>query len=88
LRFLRAVPTGLNYLLATEKSWGSPLVVTIETINVCNFRRIYCPQSDELVHFTAGTGITPLADFQKILANLFNILSLTRHQIPCLELAV
>jgi radical SAM protein with 4Fe4S-binding SPASM domain len=72
LRFLRAVPTGLSYLLAIEKSWGSPLVVTIETINVCNFRCIYCPQSDELVHFTAGTGIMPLADFQKILANLLS----------------
>jgi len=70
LHFLGAFPTGLSYLIGTERNWGPPIVVTIETINICNFRCVYCPQSNELAHLAAGRGVMALTDFRRIVANL------------------
>lgn len=70
LHFLGAFPTGLSYLIGTQRNWGPPIVVTIETINICNFRCVYCPQSDESAHLAAGRGVMALTDFRRIVANL------------------
>jgi len=46
LRHVFQVSTGISYLLRRERVWGQPIFFTTETINSCNFRCIYCPQSD------------------------------------------
>jgi radical SAM protein with 4Fe4S-binding SPASM domain len=83
LSYLTHVPTGLSYLLQTERSWGSPVFFTIETVNVCNLRCIYCPQSDEAAHFANGRGVMELGDFQKIVRNLqsaFDVRAVSLHR--------
>jgi MoaA/NifB/PqqE/SkfB family radical SAM enzyme len=56
--------------LATEHNWGAPAFFFIETINSCNFRCVYCPQSRPEGHFINGRGVMPLRRFEKIVANL------------------
>jgi len=90
LHALASFPAGLSYLLGTERTWGSPLFFTIETINACNFRCVYCPQSNELAHLAAGRGVMDLKDFRRIIANLqsaFDIrsVSLQRDGEPLLN---
>src|SRR6266567_5734584 len=90
LRHLNRVSTGISYLLQRERVWGQPIFFTIETINSCNFRCIYCPQSDQEHHFVNGRGIMPLDDFKKIVANLrscfdVRIVSLHRDGEPLLN---
>jgi radical SAM protein with 4Fe4S-binding SPASM domain len=83
LKYLNQVPTGLSYLLRRERNWGQPLFFTIETINSCNFRCIYCPQSDQEKHFINGRGIMSLGDFKRVIANLrsaFNVRSVSLHR--------
>ena len=83
LGYLRNFPTGLSYLLKTERSWGGPVFFTIETVNVCNLRCVYCPQSDEDAHFQNGRGVMALADFQKIVRNLqsaFDVRAVSLHR--------
>jgi radical SAM protein with 4Fe4S-binding SPASM domain len=82
--------TGLSYLLGRQTSWGSPLYFMIETINVCNFRCVYCPQSEPAAHFINGRGIMPLSAFQQVVANLrqaFDVraISLQRDGEPLLN---
>ena len=90
LRHLNRVSTGISYLLQRERVWGQPIFFTIETINSCNFRCIYCPQSDQEHHFVNGRGIMSLEDFKSIIANLrscfdVRIVSLHRDGEPLLN---
>lgn len=90
LRHLNRVTTGLSYLLQRERVWGQPVFFTIETINSCNFRCVYCPQSDQDNHFVNGRGIMSLEDFKRIIANLrscfdVRIVSLHRDGEPLLN---
>jgi radical SAM protein with 4Fe4S-binding SPASM domain len=90
LRHLNRVSTGLSYLLRRERVWGQPVFFTIETINSCNFRCVYCPQSDQEHHFVNGRGIMSLEDFKRIIANLraafdVRIVSLHRDGEPLLN---
>jgi radical SAM protein with 4Fe4S-binding SPASM domain len=83
LSYLSYLPTGLSYLLRSERAWGSPIFFTIETVNVCNFRCVYCPQSDEEAHFVNGRGVMSLEDFQRIIANLqsaFDVRAVSLHR--------
>mgnify|MGYP001373135380 CR=1 FL=1 len=70
LRHLNRVSTGISYLLQRDRVWGQPVFFTIETINSCNFRCIYCPQSAPEHHFVNGRGIMSLEDFKRVIANL------------------
>ena len=90
LRHLNRISTGLSYLLHRDRVWGQPIFFTIETINSCNFRCIYCPQSDQEHHFINGRGIMSLEDFKRIIANLracfdVRIVSLHRDGEPLLN---
>src|SRR6266436_3514547 len=90
LRHLNRVSTGLSYLLQRDRVWGQPVFFTIETINSCNFRCVYCPQSDQEHHFVNGRGIMSLDDFKRIIANLrscfdVRIVSLHRDGEPLLN---
>jgi len=90
LRHLNRVSTGLSYLLQRDRVWGQPVFFTIETINSCNFRCVYCPQSDQENHFVNGRGIMSLDDFKRIIANLrscfdVRIVSLHRDGEPLLN---
>jgi radical SAM protein with 4Fe4S-binding SPASM domain len=90
LRHLNRLSTGISYLLQRERVWGQPIFFTIETINSCNFRCIYCPQSDQENHFVNGRGIMSLEHFKHIIANLrscfdVRIVSLHRDGEPLLN---
>src|SRR5438132_1292544 len=90
LRHLSRVTTGLSYLLRRERVWGQPVFFTIETINTCNFRCVYCPQSDQSSHFINGQGSMPFENFKRIIANLrsafdVRIVSLHRDGEPLLN---
>ena len=90
LRHLNRLSTGISYLLQRDRVWGQPIFFTIETINSCNFRCIYCPQSDQDNHFVNGRGIMSLDDFKRIIANLrsafdVRIVSLHRDGEPLLN---
>lgn len=90
LRHLNRLSTGLSYLLHRDRVWGQPIFFTIETINSCNFRCVYCPQSDQEHHFVNGRGIMSLDDFKRIIANLrssfdVRIVSLHRDGEPLLN---
>jgi radical SAM protein with 4Fe4S-binding SPASM domain len=89
-RHLKHVSTGLSFLLKRRRVWGQPVFFTIETINSCNFRCVYCPQSDQEHHFANGRGIMSLSDFKRIVANLrscfdVRIVSLHRDGEPLLN---
>jgi radical SAM protein with 4Fe4S-binding SPASM domain len=90
LRHLNRLSTGISYLLQRDRVWGQPIFFTIETINSCNFRCIYCPQSDQEHHFVNGRGMMSLEDFKRIVANLrscfdVRIVSLHRDGEPLLN---
>src|SRR6266849_4544857 len=70
LRHLARVTTGLSYLLQRDRVWGQPVFFTIETINSCNFRCIYCPQSDQDNHFVNGRGNKSLEAYIQHLTDL------------------
>jgi len=89
-RHLARIPTGLSYLLKRERNWGQPVFFTIETVNSCNFRCVYCPQSNQGNHFVNGQGTMPFEDFKKIIANLrsafhVGIVSLHRDGEPLMN---
>jgi wyosine [tRNA(Phe)-imidazoG37] synthetase (radical SAM superfamily) len=90
LRHLNRVTSGLSYLLQRDRVWGQPVFFTIETINTCNFRCIYCPQSDQENHSVNGRGVMSFEDFKHIIANLrscfhVRIVSLHRDGEPLLN---
>jgi radical SAM protein with 4Fe4S-binding SPASM domain len=81
-KFLTRIPTGMSYLLHREHNWGQPIFFTIETINTCNFRCVYCPQSDPASHFVNGQGTMSFENFKAIVANLrsaFNVGIVSLH---------
>jgi|ERR1035441_5051742 radical SAM protein with 4Fe4S-binding SPASM domain len=89
-RHLARIPTGISYLLKHEKTWGQPVFFTIETVNSCNFRCIYCPQSDQGNHFINGQGTMSFDDFKTIVANIrsafdVRIVSLHRDGEPLMN---
>ena len=43
--------TGLSYSLRLSKVLDGPINVHIEITNICNFKCIYCPQSNPDSHF-------------------------------------
>lgn len=90
LHHLDRIPTGISYVLRREHVWGQPVFFTIETINSCNFRCIYCPQSDPANHFINGRGAMSFENFKRIIANLrsafkLKIVSLHRDGEPLLN---
>lgn len=54
----------------TELRSRRVISLTIETTNVCNFRCVYCPQSDPERHFANGKGTMSLEDFKIVLENI------------------
>jgi radical SAM protein with 4Fe4S-binding SPASM domain len=90
LHHLNRIPTGISYMLRREHVWGQPVFFTIETINSCNFRCIYCPQSEPENHFVNGRGAMSFENFKHIIANLrsafdLKIVSLHRDGEPLLN---
>jgi radical SAM protein with 4Fe4S-binding SPASM domain len=64
---------GFSYVLGMRKSLAAPITVHIETTNICNFRCIYCPQSQPESHFEIlGRGKMELDDFKKILDKILS----------------
>jgi len=80
--------TGLSYGLGLSHTLGEPINVHIETTNICNFRCIYCPQSNPDDHFSKlGRGKMSLDDFKIILDKItatwhINEIILTRDGEP------
>lgn len=70
LHFARQIPTGLSYVLGSDRSFGSPIFVTIETVNSCNLRCVYCPQSMPGHHAIPGRGLMSLETFRLIVDKL------------------
>ena len=71
LGYLRYASVGVNYFLKrTILPPGRVISLTIETTNVCNFRCVYCPQSEPESHFVNGKGTMSLATFRKVLDNI------------------
>lgn len=69
--YLKYAKIGMNYLLKrTKLPAGKIMGLTIETTNICNFRCVYCPQSDSKNHFINGKGFMKLETYQKILDNI------------------
>jgi len=65
--------SGLSYGLGLRKSLAGPITVHIEITNICNFRCVYCPQSNPEDHFkTLGRGKMPFDDFKIILNKVIN----------------
>jgi radical SAM protein with 4Fe4S-binding SPASM domain len=83
LEYLRFLPTGLGYLFGRESTPGPPVFFTIETLNTCNLRCVYCPQSAGSEHFVNGRGTMSLASFERILTALsdaFGIKTVSLHR--------
>jgi radical SAM protein with 4Fe4S-binding SPASM domain len=63
--------SGLSYGLGLQKSIADPITVHIETTNICNFRCIYCPQSNQDTHFDfLGRGKMTFEEFKIILSKI------------------
>jgi radical SAM protein with 4Fe4S-binding SPASM domain len=71
LGYLKYASVGLNFFLKRiHLPPGRVISLTIETTNICNFRCMYCPQSDPENHFINGKGTMPLETFKKVLDNI------------------
>ena len=58
----------LSYGLGLPYSLSGPITVHIETTNICNFRCVYCPQSNSDQHFQIlGRGKMPFDNYRNIL---------------------
>jgi radical SAM protein with 4Fe4S-binding SPASM domain len=69
--------TGLSYGFGLSRSLAGPITVHIETTNICNFRCIYCPQSDPDKHFNIlGRGKMSFEDFKIIIDKIIQTWSL------------
>ena len=84
-------PTGLSYGLGLSRSLGTPVNVHIETTNICNFRCVYCPQSNPDEHFSLlGRGKMSLDNFKTIVDKItatwdINEIILTRDGEPLIH---
>lgn len=66
--------TALSYGLGISKTIGSPIYIHIETTNICNFRCVYCPQSNPDEHFNIlGRGKMSLEDFRIIIDKITGV---------------
>jgi len=80
--------TALSYGFALPKSLNGPINVHIETTNICNFRCIYCPQSNADEHFRIlGRGKMSFENYKTIVDKIINFwpvreLILTRDGEP------
>jgi len=63
----RYIPTGLGYVTASSRTLGAPMFFSIETLNHCNLRCVYCPQSKPHEHFINGHGRMTLEQFDAVL---------------------
>lgn len=71
LGYLKYASVGLNFFLKrTRLPAGKVISLTIETTNVCNFKCVYCPQSDPENHFAGGKGTMSPETFKAVLDNL------------------
>jgi len=69
--YLKYASVGLNFFLKrTRLPAGRVISLTIETTNICNFKCVYCPQSDPENHFINGKGTMSLDTFKKVLDNI------------------
>jgi radical SAM protein with 4Fe4S-binding SPASM domain len=69
--YLKYASVGANFLLKrTTLPPGRLISLTIETTNICNFKCVYCPQSDPDNHFINGKGVMSLETFQRVLDNI------------------
>jgi len=67
-RIRRYWKSGVSYGLGLRRSLAGPITVHIETTNICNFRCVYCPQSNPEDHFSIlGRGKMSFADYKVIL---------------------
>ncbi len=66
----------LSYAFGLSRSLAGPLTVHIETTNICNFRCVYCPQSNPDQHFQKlGRGKMSFANYQIILDKILGSLA-------------
>ncbi|MDH3197818.1 MAG: SPASM domain-containing protein [Candidatus Krumholzibacteria bacterium] len=71
IAYLKYTSVGLNFFLKrTRVPAGRVISLTIETTNICNFKCVYCPQSEPAKHFINGKGTMSLATFEKVLDNI------------------
>lgn len=69
-KILRFSLPGFNYLIG-RSVLSPPMDIHVETTNVCNFRCVYCPQSDPEKHFgILPAGKMSLADFKNLMDRL------------------
>jgi radical SAM protein with 4Fe4S-binding SPASM domain len=68
IKIKRYWKVALSYALGLSRSLAGPIAVHIETTNICNFRCVYCPQSNPDQHFQQlGRGKMSYAAYQTIL---------------------
>jgi radical SAM protein with 4Fe4S-binding SPASM domain len=71
LGYLKFASVGVNFLRKrTVLPAGRVISLTIETTNICNFKCVYCPQSQPDTHFINGKGTMPIETFRKIVDNI------------------
>ena len=69
--YLKYASVGINFFRKrTRLPAGRVISLTIETTNICNFKCVYCPQSDPDNHFINGRGTMSLDTFKKVLDNI------------------
>jgi radical SAM protein with 4Fe4S-binding SPASM domain len=69
--YLKYVGLGAEYLFRRTRVRSRRVIsLTIETTNICNFRCVYCPQSDPDNHFVNGKGTMSLDEFKLLLDNI------------------
>jgi radical SAM protein with 4Fe4S-binding SPASM domain len=69
--YLKYASVGINFLLKRTKLPPGKLIgLTVETTNICNFKCVYCPQSEPENHFINGKGTMSLETFRAVLDNI------------------
>ncbi len=70
-RLRRYFLNGLSYVLGTDSVFAPPIHIHLETTNICNFKCVYCAQSQPEEHFKIlGRGKMPLDMYKKIIDKL------------------
>lgn len=71
IAYLKYASVGINFFRKrTRLPTGRVISLTIETTNICNFKCVYCPQSDPDNHFINGKGTMSLDTFKTVLDNI------------------
>lgn len=79
-RLVSDVRLALNLSVMSERAYGPPRYLMIETVNVCNMRCRFCGQSQGRKHFTNGRGRMALDQFKRIVDRL----PPSWHSVPCI----